>query len=66
MYVEVEGKKRELTEAERNTIWNALIVAASRFDESAQVCREENQPRLVEQFEKQARDSRELSALFEA
>jgi hypothetical protein len=66
MYVEVEGKRIELTDAQRNTIWNALYVAAQRFDEDAQVCREDSQPGLAEQFEKQARDSRELSALFEA
>lgn len=63
-----------LSESERNTIVHGLCVAAERFQEHYQtlqkihddtLAREANR-HLAEQFDKQARDSRELARLIEA
>ncbi len=54
-----------LTTQERQTIWNALSVAAGRYDEDAKAMREAGLTRLVEQFERQAADARELIDRFE-
>jgi hypothetical protein len=48
-----------------STITNALRVAATRFDESAKVCGEAGHPRLVEQFTRQALDSRAVADRIE-
>lgn len=50
-----------LDNQDRGIAVHALRVAADRFDEDAKVAREANQPRLAEQFEKQARESRQLA-----
>jgi propanediol dehydratase small subunit len=54
-----------LTEKQVEVVIHALQVAAERFVVDAAVCREADQPRLAEQFEIQARDSRELAERFE-
>ena len=55
----------EFTHDEYQTLTHALAVAADRFDEDAKVMAASNLPehqrkRLVEQFERQARESRAL------
>lgn len=50
---------------DRRTAAHALEVAANCFDEDAKTAREANQIRVAEQFEKQARESRELAERFE-
>jgi hypothetical protein len=46
---------------EQSTTWNALRIAAERYEEHAKTCAAlpEGQ-RLVEQFERQAKDARKL------
>jgi hypothetical protein len=49
------------TPQERSTAWHALTLAAERFDLDAKVATETGHPRLAEQFERQAKDSRALA-----
>lgn len=55
----------QLTESEKSTLVNGLCVAANKFDESAKVSLEAGYPMLVEQFERQAKESRELASKIE-
>lgn len=62
---------RDLTEDERTTLTNGLRVAAERFDANA-VLFDKNRlgsiaddPRMVEQFHRQAVESRKLAGLLE-
>lgn len=52
-------------ENELSTIANALIVAAQRFEEDAQVCRDAGHERVAAQFDRQAAHARELHTRFE-
>ena len=56
---------RALTAGERQTAHHALMLAAERFDEDANECRKADQPRLAEQFDRQARESRDLAERME-
>lgn len=66
---------RTLTEAERNTLVNALRVAAERFNEHVSYLQGTHDHvtadartvngRLAEQFDNQARDARDLATLLE-
>jgi hypothetical protein len=60
-----EYLRRALTSNERQTANHALLLAAERFDEDAKASREAGQARLAEQFERQARESRELAERME-
>jgi hypothetical protein len=51
---------RNLTDGEWETVRFCLDVAASRYSEDAKVCKEANQVRLAEQFERQEKKAREL------
>jgi hypothetical protein len=53
------------TEDEKATIVNGLYVAARRFDEDAETARAAGHPLMVEQFERQAKDSRAIAARLE-
>jgi propanediol dehydratase small subunit len=55
-----------LSPDERATITHGLRVASDRFDEDAKVARQAGHPRLAEQFERQAADSRQISDALEA
>jgi type II secretory pathway component PulF len=70
----MDTSKMELTGTQRSTISNSLRVAADRFDEHVKTLidmYEDNQrlepgyKRLAEQFQQQARDSRQLASLFD-
>jgi hypothetical protein len=60
-----------LTERERQAVWNALRVAAERYDEDARTMAAEAgftdgaRIQLVSQFERQAAEARELLERFE-
>lgn len=48
----------QLSGDDKQVLWNALAVAATRFDEDAKLCDE--YPNLREQFTRQAAESRKL------
>lgn len=55
----------KLTDAQQSLLQTALRCAAEVFDKDAAECKNEpSQPRLVEQFTKQAKETRELADLF--
>lgn len=56
----------DLNENQRSTITHALYVAAERFDEHVKTCSSLGQVRMREQFEGQARETRELAERIEA
>lgn len=57
---------RQLTYAERQTLLNALTVAANRFEENATTMVTVGAQTLAEQFRKQAAESRALVEVVEA
>lgn len=57
---------RILTEAETQTLINAVFVAAERFEADAKVITGTRYDGLKTQFEKQAREAREIGALLQS
>ena len=55
----------EFTSIEHVTVVCALRLAAERYDEDVKVCNKSGHPRLAEQFERQAKDARELADKIE-
>lgn len=61
----MEYAKLNFTDDEWFTIQFNLGIAAERFDEHIQTMRDANQPRLADQFERQAKQARELAQRIE-